>query len=254
VRRPLLAGNWKMYKTLAEAEATASALKVRLKDVAGRDVVLCVPFLYVEAVGGLLLDSEIAVGAQNLFWEEKGAFTGEISGPMLKSVGCDYAIVGHSERRQYFRETNQDVNKKAKAALKAGLTPIVCVGETLQQREDGVTEFVVTTQINESLEGLNKGDMLGTVIAYEPVWAIGTGRTATPEQAEEVQALIRNLLAHAFGKDVAEQVRILYGGSIKPENIYELMRQPDIDGGLVGGASLDADSFEKIVRFEDQRP
>lgn len=254
MRRPLLAANWKMHKTLAEAEALASALKAQLKDVAGRDVVLCVPFLYVEAVVGLLLDSEIAVGAQNLFYEDKGAFTGEISAPMLKSVGCDYVIAGHSERRQYFRETNQDVNKKAKAALKAGLTPIVCVGETLQQREDGVTESVVTTQIHESLEGLNKGDMLGSVIAYEPIWAIGTGRTATPEQAQEVHSLIRSLLAQTFSDDVAEQVRILYGGSIKPENIYELMRQPDIDGGLVGGASLDGSSFEQIVRFEDQKP
>lgn len=254
MRRPLLAANWKMHKTLAEAEALASDLRERLKDVAGRDVVLCVPFLYVEAVAQLLLDSEIGAGAQNLFWEEKGAFTGEISGPMLKSVGCDYVIAGHSERRQYFGEANQDVNKKAKAALKAGLTPIVCVGETLEQREDGVTESVVTTQIHESLDGLNKGDMLGTVIAYEPIWAIGTGRTATPEQAQEVHSLIRSLLGQTFGGDVAEQVRVLYGGSIKPENIYELMRQPDIDGGLVGGASLDGSSFEKIVRFEDQKP
>lgn len=253
MRRPLLAANWKMHKTLAEAEALASDLKERLKDVAGRDVVLCVPFLYVEAVAALLLESEIAVGAQNLYWEEKGAFTGEISGPMLKSVGCDYVIVGHSERRQYFRETNQDVNRKAKAALKAGLTPIVCVGETLQQREDDVTESVVTTQIHESLDGLSKGDMLGSVIAYEPVWAIGTGRTATPEQAEEVHSLIRDLVGQTSDSDVAEQVRILYGGSIKPENVYDLMRQPNIDGGLVGGASLDGSSFERIVRFEDRK-
>jgi triosephosphate isomerase len=241
-----------MNKSLAEAEELASDLKGRLKDVAGRDIVLCVPALYVQAVAQLLLDSEIAVGAQNMYWEEKGAFTGEISGPMLKSVGCEYVIIGHSERRQYFRETNQEANKKVRAALKTGLTPILCVGETLDQREQSVTESVVTTQVEESLDGMSEEEMLRTVVAYEPVWAIGTGRTATPEQAEEVQALIRKLLGQRFGADVAEEVRILYGGSIKPENIYDLMHQPDIDGGLVGGASLSADSFEKIVRFEDQ--
>ncbi len=241
-----------MYKSLAEAEELASALKERLRDCGDRDVVLCVPFLYVQAIAELLQDSDIAVGAQNMYWEEKGAFTGEISGPMLKSVGCEYVIVGHSERRQYFRETNQEVNKKAKAALRTGLTPILCVGETLQEREDGVTDSVVAEQIEESLEGMGEVAMLATVIAYEPVWAIGTGRTATPEQAQEVHALIRKLLEQRYGAEVAEKVRILYGGSIKPDNSYGLMEQPDIDGGLVGGASLDADSFEKIVRFEEQ--
>ena len=172
---------------------------------------------------------------------------------MLKSIGCQYVILGHSERRQYFRETNQDVNKKIKAALSAGLTPILCVGESLQQREEGVTESIVTTQINESLEGMGEEELLRTVIAYEPIWAIGTGKTATPQQANEVHSLIRNLLAQNYGASVAENVRILYGGSVKPENVYELMQQPDIDGGLVGGASLKADSFEKIVRFKGQR-
>jgi len=241
-----------MNKSLTEAEELASELKERLKDVTEADVVLCVPFLYVERIAGLLADSRIAVGAQNLYWEEKGAFTGEISGPMLKSVGCEYVTVGHSERRQYFRETNQDANRKVKAALQTGLKPILCVGERLEQREEGVTESVVTTQVQESLDAMSEEEMLRTVIAYEPVWAIGTGRTATPEQAEEVHALIRKLLDQRFGTDVAQKGRILYGGSIKPENVYELMQQPDIDGGLVGGASLSVDSFEKIVRFESQ--
>ncbi len=252
MRRPLLAGNWKMNKSLAEAEELASALKGRLTDISGRDVVVCVPSLYVERVSRMLLDSEIAPGAQNLYWEEKGAFTGEVSGPMLKSVGCEYVIIGHSERRQYFHETNQHANKKVKAALQTGLKPILCVGETLEQREEGVTESIVTTQVQESLEGMSQDEMLRTVVAYEPVWAIGTGRTATPEQAEEVHALIRKLLGQKFGEEVAEKVRILYGGSIKPDNVYDLMQQADIDGGLVGGASLSADSFEKIVRFETQ--
>jgi len=243
-----------MNKSLKEAEELASGLKGRLRDFDEADVVLCVPSLYVEKVANLLSDSRIGVGSQNLYWEEKGAFTGEVSGPMLKSVECEYVIVGHSERRQYFRETNEDVNRKAKAALKTGLTPILCVGETLQEREDGKTEEVVTAQIEESLAGMDEQQMLATVIAYEPIWAIGTGRTATPEQANEVQALIRKLLAERYGSEVAENVRILYGGSVKPENVYGRMQQPDIDGGLVGGASLDADSFEKIVRFERQAP
>lgn len=250
----MIAGNWKMNKSLSEAEELASGMKERLRDFDDADVVLCVPFLYVERIAGLLSDSKIGVGAQNLYWEEKGAFTGEISGQMLKSVGCEYVIVGHSERRQYFRETNQDVNRKAKAALKTGLTPILCLGETLQEREEGVMEAVVTRQFEESLEGIGEQEMLATVIAYEPIWAIGTGRTATPEQAEEVHSLIRNLLTERYGTDVAEKVKVLYGGSIKPGNVYDLMQQPDIDGGLVGGASLDADSFEKIVRFERQAP
>lgn len=252
MRRPLIAGNWKMNKSLAEAEELASGLKERLRDFVDGDVVLCVPFLYVERIAILLSDSDIAVGAQNLFWEEKGAFTGEISGPMLKSVGCEYVIVGHSERRQHFRETDKDANRKVKAALKAGLTPILCVGETLKEREEGITEAVVRRQVQESLEGMSEEQMLSTVVAYEPVWAIGTGRTATPEQAEEVQGLIRSLLAGRYGTEVAQKVGILYGGSVTPGNICGLMQQPDIDGGLVGGASLDADSFEKIVRFERQ--
>lgn len=243
-----------MNKSLTEAEELTASLKERLANVADVDVVLCPPTLYVKTVADLLSDSSLAPGSQNVYWEEKGAYTGEVSGPMLKSVGCEYAIVGHSERRQYFGETNEGVNKKAKAVLEAGLTPIVCVGEMLEQREEGKMEEVVTTQVKESLDGFSNDQMLATVIAYEPVWAIGTGRTATPEQAEEVHALIRKLLAEAHGSDVAEKVRILYGGSIKPGNIYGLMQQPDIDGGLVGGASLDAASFEKIVRFEEQKP
>jgi len=242
-----------MNKSLAEAEELASGLRERLKDFVDGDVVLCVPSLYVERIARLLSGSRIGIGAQNLFWEDKGAFTGEISGPMLKSVGCQYVIVGHSERRQYFRETNQDVNKKAKAALKTGLTPIVCVGETLQQREEGVTEAVVTTQVRECFEGFAEEEMFRTTIAYEPVWAIGTGRTATPQQAEDVQALIRQLLAQRFSAELADKARILYGGSVTPENSYDLMQQPDIDGALVGGASLKADSFEKIVRSAAQR-
>ncbi len=254
MRRPLIAGNWKMNKSLAEAEELASGLNERLRNFDGADVVLCVPFLYVERITRLLSDRRIRVGAQDLFWEDKGAFTGEVSGPMLKSVGCQYVIVGHSERRQHFRETDAEVNRKAKAALKTGLTPIVCIGETLQEREAGVTTSIVTRQFEQSLEGLDEEQMLRTVIAYEPVWAIGTGRTATPQQAEEVHALIRSLLSRRYGKGAAERVRVLYGGSVTPENIYDLMQEPDIDGALVGGASLKLDSFEKIVRFEDQRP
>jgi triosephosphate isomerase len=193
--------------------------------------------------------SSIKLSAQDMYWEAEGAFTGEVSPLMLKDVGCEYVIIGHSERRTYFSETNETVNKKVKAAHAHSLKPIVCVGERLEERESGITKDVVRDHVVNGLAGITEEQMLSTVIAYEPVWAIGTGKTATPEQAQEVHGFIRGLLAEIYSSDVAEAVRIQYGGSVKPNNIAELMAQPDIDGGLIGGASLDADSFAQIVKF-----
>jgi triosephosphate isomerase len=199
-------------------------------------------------VAEVIADSVIQLGAQDAHWETEGAYTGEVSCAMLKDAGCKFAIIGHSERRQYFGETNETVNKKIKAALKADLTPIACVGETLPEREKGLTFKVLDGHITDGLEGLGREDALKIVIAYEPVWAIGTGKTATPEQAQEAQKYIRGLLTKMYNKDTAENIRIQYGGSVKPENITELMRQDDVDGALVGGASLKIDSFTKIVK------
>ncbi len=249
MRKPLLAGNWKMNTTVQEAVKLAEDLKKLINGVDDREVLVCPPFISISQVADALRDSTISVGGQNIFWEEKGAFTGEISASMLKSVGASFVIIGHSERRQYFCETDETVNKRLLAALKHNLSPIVCVGETLSEREANKTLNVIETQVKGGLKGLSKEQMLKIVIAYEPVWAIGTGKTATKEQAQEVHAFIRKLIADLFGKDAAEQVRILYGGSVTPDNIKELMSQPDIDGGLVGGASLKADSFAKIVKY-----
>jgi triosephosphate isomerase (TIM) len=245
MRKPIIAGNWKMYKTVSEAKDFATQLKPLVADVHDRTILVCPTFTNLQDVCDILCDSNVAVGAQNLYWEDEGAFTGEISAPMLKSVGCTYVIIGHSERRQYFGETDETVNKKVFAALKHNLTPIVCVGETLAQREKNETFKVIEKQIKEGLKGLETGNLKLVVIAYEPVWAIGTGKTATPEQAQEVHAFIRKLLP----KDVAAEIRILYGGSVKPENVKELMAKPDIDGGLVGGASLKVESFVKLIKF-----
>ncbi len=239
-----------MYKTAADGLALVAALKKELVGVSDADaeVVVCPPFTALYAVGALLQGSSIKLGAQNVHWEKEGAFTGEVAAPMLKESGVRYAIVGHSERRLYFGESNEGVNKRAKAALASGIRPIICVGETLAQREAGQTEAVVRDHVAGGLAGFTRDAMLDTVIAYEPVWAIGTGKTATPAQAQEVHAFIRELLAAMFDSRVAEKVRIQYGGSVKPANAKELLGQPDIDGALVGGASLEAKGFADIVK------
>jgi len=244
MRKILMAGNWKMNKTEAEAVDFVKQLKPLVSSVSDKDILVCPPFVTLSKVNDVIKGSNIALGAQNLFWEDSGAFTAEVSGPMLKAVGCTYVIIGHSERRQFFAETNETVNKRLKAALKHGLNAIVCVGETLEQREKGDTFKVIEKQVKDSLKELNTADWLLITVAYEPVWAIGTGKTASPAQAQEVHKFIRGLLP----KEVAEKVRILYGGSVKPDNVKELMSQPDIDGGLVGGASLKVDSFEKLCK------
>lgn len=238
-----------MNTVLEEATALVEELKGLVSDVKDVEVVVCPPFISLSAVQDVIKDSNIKLGAQNVYWEKSGAFTAEVSAPMLKSVGCTYAIIGHSERRSYFGETDETVNKRTFAALEEGLKPIVCVGETLEEREADKTFDVIKQQITGGLVNLTQEQMASIVIAYEPVWAIGTGKTATKEQAQEVHAFIRKLLAELFGDATAEATRIQYGGSVKPENATELMGQPDIDGALVGGAALKAASFEGIVKF-----
>mgnify|MGYP001613901472 CR=1 FL=1 len=248
MRKKIIAGNWKMFKTAPEAAELVSGLKKELAGFTAVDVVLCPPFVHLAAAVELVKGSDITVGAQNLFWEESGAFTGEIAGSMLTSVGVKYAIIGHSERRQFFGETNATVNKGLRAALKGGLKPIVCVGENLAERESGKTFDVVKDHVTGSLAGLTKEEMSTVVLAYEPVWAIGTGKTATSAQAQEVHQFIRETLAQMFDQAVADATRIQYGGSVKPENAAELMGQKDVDGALVGGASLKVDSFAAIIK------
>jgi triosephosphate isomerase len=248
MRASIIAGNWKMHKTGQEAFELASGLRQRLQDVSQVQVVVCPPFTSLVSVKDAIKDSPILLGAQNMHWEEKGAFTGEISASMLLTTGCKYVIVGHSERRNLFFETDELVNVKVQSALKFNLSPIICVGEKLDQREANKTEEVVENQVEGAFKNLSVREAEKTVIAYEPVWAIGTGKTATPRQANEVHLFIRELLSSKFGKDCAEKINILYGGSVKPENSRELLSMPEIDGALVGGASLDAESFEKIVR------
>ncbi|KJS14497.1 MAG: triosephosphate isomerase [Peptococcaceae bacterium BRH_c4b] len=249
MRIPLIAGNWKMYKTVAETVQFIDELKGLLAGAGdGVEVVLCPPYTALSAAAEALRGSGIFLSAQNMYWEEQGAFTGEISPLMLREIGCKYVILGHSERRQYFGETDEAVNKKAKAALKHGLIPIVCVGETLEEREAGITEKVISTQVKGALTGLDPAQTAGLVVAYEPVWAIGTGRTASDDDAQKVNAFIRGLLAEIAGREAAEKVRIQYGGSVKPENAAGLMAKPDIDGALVGGASLKPDSFAGIIK------
>jgi triosephosphate isomerase len=250
VRRLLIAGNWKMHKTIQEAVELVRELRTLVSDVNDRDILVCPPFTVLHAVSKELEGSNIALGAQNMFYKEEGAFTGEISPLMIKDVGCSYVILGHSERRHIFGETDELINKKVLSAVCHGLIPILCVGETLQEREEGKTKDVVERQVREGLKGLKKSSEF--VIAYEPVWAIGTGRTATPELAEEVHSFIREVLSDMFGAKKADSVRILYGGSVKPENAAGLLRQPNIDGSLVGGASLKAESFAKIVKFDTE--
>lgn len=237
-----------MNKTPSEAVELVNELKPLVKD-AEVEVVVCPPFVCLPAVAQALEGSNIALGAQNMHFEEKGAFTGEVAPGMLKELGVKYVIIGHSERRQYFAETDETVNKKVHAAFAHDLTPIVCVGETLEEREQGVTEKVVEKQTRAALDGLSKENAQKTVIAYEPVWAIGTGKTATSQQANEVISFIRGIIADMFGKDVAEKIRIQYGGSMNAGNASELMAMPDIDGGLIGGASLKAEDFSKVVNY-----
>ncbi|WFB36600.1 triose-phosphate isomerase [Kiritimatiellota bacterium B12222] len=248
MRKKIIAGNWKMNKTVSEAENLAGAIKRDLDSEAKVDVVLCPPFTAISAVSQAVSGTQIAVGAQNMHYEASGAYTGEISAEMLREQYCRYVILGHSERRQYFGETDESVNKKTVAALAAGLKPIVCVGETLEEREADKIEDVIRTQINGGLAGLSEADFKNIVIAYEPVWAIGTGKTASPEQAQEVHAFIRSLLVELSSQATADTVRIQYGGSMKPGNAAELLSKPDIDGGLIGGAALDATSFIGIVK------
>lgn len=236
-----------MYKTQTEAESLISTLLKNLKDVTDIEIAVCPPFTALSFARKALDGSNIKLGAQDLFWEEEGAFTGEISGKMLKDAGCEYVIIGHSERRQYFGETNESVRKKIKKALEIGLKPIFCIGETLGEREDGKTEKVLDMQVREGLKDFNKSQLNELVIAYEPVWAIGTGKVATETQAQEAHRFIRNLLEELFGDAIKNSVRIQYGGSVKPENITAIIQQPDVDGALVGGASLNSDSFTKIV-------
>jgi triosephosphate isomerase len=247
MRRKIVAGNWKMNKTVVEASGLARALHERIGDVTDPLVLVCPAFPALTEVAMTLKDSEIQVGAQNMHEEDSGAFTGEVAADMLLTAGCTHVILGHSERRQYFGETDRTVNGKTRQALKKGLTPIVCIGETLDQREAGKTEDVIEEQIQGSLDSLSKDDLLKLIIAYEPVWAIGTGKTATPEQAEEVHVFIRKLLAGRFGADTAEEIPVLYGGSVKGKNAAGLFEKDNIDGGLVGGASLDPDDFAAIV-------
>jgi triosephosphate isomerase len=251
MRVPLMAGNWKMHFTMAEAVALVEELKRRITRLHDREVVVAPTFTALAAVAKVLTGSSIRLAAQNCHWENLGAYTGEISPPMLKDVGCQYVIIGHSERRQYFRETDQEINRKAAALLAHGLMPILCIGETIDQRQGGKTLDVLAEQLKGGLSGLDASPADRIVIAYEPVWAIGTGLTATTEQAQEAHAFIRERLVQRLNKTVANQIRILYGGSVKPDNVDALMAMPDIDGALVGGASLKGSSFIRIVEFQE---
>lgn len=248
MRRSVLAANWKMHKLTGETAAFMTEFAPLIKNVADREIVICPPFTALAELQRYA-PANVKIGAQNMHWEDRGAFTGEISPDMLKDAGCTYVVIGHSERRQYFAETNETVNKKAKAALANSLIPIFCVGETLAEREADRTETVIGCQVREGLAGLEAGMLQTLVIAYEPIWAIGTGRSATADDANAVNRFIRDTVAEIFGREAAAAVRILYGGSVKPETVAQLMAQPDIDGALVGGASLNAESFAKIVKY-----
>ena len=248
MRKPIIAGNWKMNKTPSEARELVTALAPLVKD-AVCDVVVCTPAVNFAAVSEAIKGTNIKLGAQNMHWKESGAYTGELSAAMLKECGVEYVILGHSERRQYFGETDATVNLRTLAAVKAGLTPIVCVGEKKEEREAGYTNALVSYQTLIALSGLTAEQVKGVVIAYEPVWAIGTGLTATDEQANETIGVIREAVRSAYG-DAADEVRIQYGGSMNPKNCKGLMAQPEIDGGLIGGASLKAEDFSKVVNFD----
>ena len=247
MRTPLVAGNWKMFKTVAEAVAFAKEFKALVKDVQGVDIVLAPAFTAVHAVAEAVRATNVAVAAQDVYWEKEGAFTGEVSAAMVREAGAEYVIVGHSERRRLFADTDVAVNRKLRAALGADLTPIMCIGETLEEREANATLTVLDRQLKDGLDGLAPAQVADLVIAYEPVWAIGTGRNATAAQAQDAHAHVRGRLRQWFGAETAEKTRILYGGSVKPDNIAELLREADVDGALVGGASLDVKSFGEIV-------
>ena len=250
-RRPLIAGNWKMFKTCSEAVETAEKLVKLVAKITDMDVMIAPPFTALAPVSDVVRGSTVSLGAQNLFWEAQGAFTGEISPGMLVSAGCTYVIIGHSERRQHFNETDETVNKRIRAALNNDLIPVMCIGETEKERESKDTFFILDKQLKKGLEGFSSSDLQRLVIAYEPVWAIGTGRTATSGQAQEVHQFLRSMVEKSLGNVLAKSIRILYGGSVKPNNIEELMSMPDVDGALVGGASLDPETFSKIVRFKE---
>jgi triosephosphate isomerase (TIM) len=248
-RKPVIAGNWKMYKTVAQTVQFFDEFKPLVRGASHCEIVICPTFPALAAAVETAAGSNVQIGAQNLHWENEGAFTGEVSGPMIAAAGCSHVLVGHSERRQFFGETDSTVNQRLFAALKAGLTPIVCVGETLDQRDGGKTEAVLMQQLEGGLAALTQGDFSRIIIAYEPVWAIGTGRVATPETAAEAHAVIRDKTAQQFGSESAQGLRILYGGSVKPDNVGGLMVRPEIDGALVGGASLKPDSFAALVNY-----
>ncbi|HEU4322830.1 MAG TPA: triose-phosphate isomerase [Roseiflexaceae bacterium] len=250
MRTPIIAGNWKMYKTISEAVDLVEGLLRDLGDLADREVLVCPPFTALHALSPLLQDTPVRLGAQDVFYEPQGAYTGAVSPLMLRDLGCAYTIVGHSERRQIFGETDELVNRKLRAAVAHGLRVIVCVGETKPQRDAGEAEQIVVAQVRAALSEVPAADLVSLVIAYEPIWAIGTGDTATPADAQAMHATIRATLAELYGDAAAQALRIQYGGSVKPDNIDELMAQPDIDGALVGGASLKADSFLRIVQFQ----
>ena len=249
MRTPVIAGNWKMNKTVGEAVALVHAIRDGLGEVNKSQVVLAPPFTALSSVAVEIRDTPLILAAQNVFWEPNGAFTGEISIPMLEDIGCGMVIIGHSERRQHFGETDATVNSKVRAVLGSRLQPVICIGETLAEREAEAHHSVVAQQLAGGLDGLTRKDLLRIILAYEPVWAIGTGRTASPEIAQSMQGHIRNWLTEKFGEN-AQKVRIIYGGSVKPDNIDALMRQPDIDGALVGGACLEAESFLRIIHYK----
>ncbi len=251
IRLPFIAGNWKMNKMAAEAVDLVRQIRASLSGVAGVEVAVAPPYTALYAVQKELEGSSIVLAAQNLFWEEKGAYTGEIAPLMLKELGCRYVIIGHSERRQFFGETDETVNKKMRAALNQGLNPIFCIGESLKEKEEEKAFEVIGTQLGRGLQGVTEKEMEKVVIAYEPVWAIGTGKTATPQQAGDVHQFIRRRLETLYTPGIAEGIRIQYGGSVTPENVKGLLSQRDIDGALVGGASLKAETFSKIVRFKE---
>jgi triosephosphate isomerase (TIM) len=249
MRVPVIAGNWKLYKTSEEAVALVNELIPLVNETTGVEIVVAPVFTVLPQVRQAISGSNVKLAAQDCFWEDEGAFTGEVSPRMLLDAGCSHVIIGHSERRQYFGESDEAVNRKTKSALQAGLTVLLCIGETLAEREADRTFDVLRKQVSGGLTGIDKNRLSGVIIAYEPVWAIGTGKTATDNQAQEAHSFIRNLVAELYDRTAAEAIRILYGGSVKPENIKELMARPDIDGALVGGASLKAATFSSIVNF-----
>ncbi len=249
-RRPLLAGNWKMHTTLAEAKELAKAVAEAAENVDDRDVMIAPPYVFLSSLANTLRDSKVLLSAQNVCWAEQGAFTGEISPVMLRSLCCNYAIIGHSERRHIFGESNVMVNKRITGAMGFGIVPLFCIGETLEERQNGNTFSVLEEQVKEGLANVELDNPNNLIVAYEPVWAIGTGKTASVEQAQEVHAFLRDLLGNIYEKTIAAEMRILYGGSVNAGNVDDLMSQPDVDGALVGGAALKAESFRRIIQFE----